>query len=289
LFYTRDVPNRKLSRAAAIATIGAMAVAGVAGYEGARLWHGRHGCIETPALPTDGVRIVSATYRSRYIRGPVGVAFAYRTGVDPRTIGRVVYLLPGRGGSALGMLHLNYAAALATSPSPAVLLASIDPGESYFHARASGENRLAAVTDELPGVVERLTGARPLRAAIGGVSMGGYGALLAAQQYPHRFVAVSVAGPAIFLSYADERASVGDASDSAADFARNDVIAHAARLGSLPLRIRYGSGDPFGPGIRRFAAAHVNADVAMLPGCHDDGFWRSDAPDAIGFLTRSLA
>jgi hypothetical protein len=119
LFYTRDVPNEKLTRASALATLGAGALA-VAGYGGARLWRGWHGCRETATLPTHGVRLVSATYRSRYIRGPVGVAFAYRSDIDPRSIDRIIYLLPGRGASAMSMMHLNYAAALAPAGSAAL-------------------------------------------------------------------------------------------------------------------------------------------------------------------------
>jgi pimeloyl-ACP methyl ester carboxylesterase len=50
------------------------------------------------------------------------------------------------------------------------------------------------------------------------MSMGGYGALLAAEREPARYRAVAVAGPAIFPSYADERGSVGDAFTAAAPF-----------------------------------------------------------------------
>ena len=67
-----------------------------------------------------------------------------------------------------------------------------------------------------------------------GQSMGGYGALLAAERDPARYRAVAVAGPAIFPSYDDERRSVGDAFDSPADFARYDVLAHAARCAGGP-------------------------------------------------------
>jgi pimeloyl-ACP methyl ester carboxylesterase len=118
--------------------------------------------------------------------------------------------------------------------------------------------------------------------------MGGYGALLAAERNPKRYRAVAVAGPAIFPSFADERASVGDAFDDAEDFARNDVIAHAAALRGVPVLVRAGASDPFVPGVRAFARAAAQADVRVEPGCHDDGFWRTAAPDMIRFVGRRL-
>ena len=71
--------------------------------------------------------------------------------------------------------------------------------------------------------------------------MGGYGALLAAEREPQRYRAVAVAGPAIFPSYADENRSVGDAFDSPADYARHDVLAHAARLRGRPVHVSCGA------------------------------------------------
>jgi pimeloyl-ACP methyl ester carboxylesterase len=157
-------------------------------------------------------------------------------------------------------------------------LAIVDAGESYFHPRASGEDRLAMATAELPRVVRRVLGRAPAREAIVGQSMGGYGALLAAEREPRRFAAVAVAGPAIFPSYEDERRSVGDAYDSAADYERYDVIAGAHAL----------RGDPFLPGVRMFARACPTARVAVRDGCHDDGFWRASAASLLAFTGARL-
>jgi pimeloyl-ACP methyl ester carboxylesterase len=168
------------------------------------------------------------------------------------------------------------------------VLVSVDAGDSYFHPRSSGEDRLALVTDELPAVVASLTGSRPKREALVGMSMGGYGALLAAEREPGRYRAVAVAGPALFPSYADERGSVGDAFDGAGDFARYDVIAHAAALRGRAVRIRCGTSDPFVPGVRAFARACPSADVVVEKGCHDDGFWRASAPALLEFVAAHL-
>jgi pimeloyl-ACP methyl ester carboxylesterase len=140
------------------------------------------------------------------------------------------------------------------------------------------------VTTELPTIVREVLGRAPAREAIMGESMGGYGALLAAERQPRRFRAVAVAGPAIFPSYDDERRSVGDAFDSAADFARHDVIAHATALRGQPVAIAIGERDPFLPGARMFARACPTARLRVQAGCHDDGFWRASAASLLAFV-----
>jgi pimeloyl-ACP methyl ester carboxylesterase len=87
-------------------------------------------------------------------------------------------------------------------------------------------------------------------------SMGGYGALLAAERHPRRFRAVAVSSPAIWPTHAQQASAVPDAFDGAADFARNDVFA----------------------GAGRFTA-----------GCHDQDFWRRMLPAQVRFVGRVLA
>jgi pimeloyl-ACP methyl ester carboxylesterase len=199
----------------------------------------------------------------------------------------VAYVLPGRGGDANSVVDLGFDGFLAAhvrSGGKPFALAIVDAGESYFHSRTSGEDRLAVVTVEFPRVVRAALGVPTLREAIMGQSMGGYGALLAAEREPQRYRAVAVAAPAIFLSYADENRSVGDAFDSPADFARHDVLARAARLHGRPVHVSCGARDPFLPGVRMFARACPTADVVVAPGCHDAGFWRASAAALIAFV-----
>jgi S-formylglutathione hydrolase FrmB len=75
--------------------------------------------------------------------------------------------------------------------------------------------------------------------------MGGYGALLEAEQDPTTFTAVAAARPAIFQSYDEMRAGPGDAFDSAEDFAAHDVITGAGTLAITPVRVDCGTADPF--------------------------------------------
>ena len=252
------------------------------------------GCVDVPYTAPSGIAMVAGSLRSRYVRQPVSYVLAVGEDVDRHEIDRAIYVLPGRSVSAHEVFAgLNYGAPFgaAMRANPMLrrsVLVAFDAGESYFHPRASGEDRLALVTDELPGVVARLTGTRPKREALIGMSMGGYGALLAAALEPARYAAVAVAGPALFPSYEDERASVGDAFDSPADFARYSVIGKAGALSGRAVRIRCGSSDPFAPGVRAFARACPTADVAIEKGCHDDGFWRASAPALLEFVARHL-
>jgi hypothetical protein len=251
-------------------------------------------CVDVPSAPALDTFTIARSLRSRHVRQAVGVVVVVADDVDMRTVDRAIYVLPGRGAAARDVLAgLNFGGAFSAAIGRhrilrRSVLVAVDAGETYFHPRSSGEDRLALVTEELPNVVAGMTGARPRREALIGMSMGGYGALLAAEREPGRYAAVAVAGPAIFPSYQDERGSVADAFDSAADFARYDVIAHAAALRGRPVRIRCGEKDPFVLGVRAFAQACPSADVLVERGCHDDGFWRASAPALLEFIAAHL-
>jgi pimeloyl-ACP methyl ester carboxylesterase len=241
-----------------------------------------------PAGAEGAVRVDSGLLHTTHVRGPVSYSLIMPASAGIAGVDAVAYVLPGRGGTANGVASkdgLGFAAFLGVllSASPArLMLATLDAGESYFHRRTSGEDRLAAVTVDLAKHIRRLAG-RPLREALIGQSMGGYGALLAAEREPMRFRSVAVAGPALFGTYADERAGVGDAFDDAVDFARNDVVGHAVRLRGVAVMVRCGDKDPFAPAVRAFASRCPSADVAIVPGCHTDGFWRSTAGEMLRF------
>jgi pimeloyl-ACP methyl ester carboxylesterase len=244
-----------------------------------------HGCVDVPVPAANGVRVVRHTFASAHVRGPVNLAIAVPE-ADPAPVA-VAYLLPGRGsdaGAAMGLGFDGFLAAWLRAGGAPFAIAAVDAGESYFHARRGGEDRLALVRDELPAAVANALGTIVAREALIGQSMGGYGALLAAEREPQRYRAVAVAGPAIFPSYEDEHRSVGDAFDSAADYARYDVIAHASALRGRPVQIWCGRRDPFLPGVRAFARACPTAELHVDPGCHDEGFWRATAAAVVAFI-----
>lgn len=272
---------------AAFASAAACAVGGCSVVRSAR--DRLHGCPDAAIPPENGdVIVMRGRLPTAHARDVVRYVLVTPGAVDAEHVRAVAYVLPGRGGTAdsallaSGLGYAGFLAALVRERPAKLMLAAIDAGETYFHRRASGEDRLAAVTVDLAKMVREIA-KRPLREALIGQSMGGYGALLAAQREPARFRSVAVAGPALFASYADEARSVGDAFDDAADFARNDVVGNAATLRNVPVMVRCGDRDPFVPAVRAFAAHCPTADVAIVPGCHTDGFWRSTAAELLRF------
>jgi Predicted esterase len=119
------------------------------------------------------------------------------------------------------------------------------------------------------------TGAR--KVAIGGISMGGFGALELAARQPLRFCAVGGHSPALWLRAAD---TAPGAFDDAADFRRNDLLSVAKRRAclrqprvdrrrnrrSVPCG-RRGTGTPV-------AATGRAGRLHVWPGGHDDAYWR---------------
>ena len=119
--------------------------------------------------------------------------------------------------------------------------------------------------------------------------MGGYGALLAAETEPDLFSAVVAVSPAVWTSYDAMMLGPRDAFDSAADFARYDVIGHADRLAGVNLRVDCGLSDPF--------YGYVTCLEAALPeppsggysrGGHDQDYWQREAPAEAKFIGRAL-
>jgi S-formylglutathione hydrolase FrmB len=128
------------------------------------------------------------------------------------------------------------------------------------------------------------------RVALVGWSMGGYGALLAAEEHPDLFAAVAAASPAIFTSYEELTSGGGDAFDSAEDFAAHDVIAGAGSLGEVAVRIDCGTADPFYANDQSLVRAlPAPPQGSWFKGCHDPDSWRTVAPAQIDFLGRNLA
>ena len=135
----------------------------------------------------------------------------------------------------------------------------------------------------LPLCAEEL-GLDPPRALLGW-SMGGYGALLAAQTRPGAFRAVVASSPAIWTGREEQRDAVPDAFDSGADFGAHDVVAGAGRLGGLAVRVDCGESDPFAEGARRLISACPERPAGGLSvGCHDERFWRRMLPAQLDFV-----
>jgi len=281
--------------------VGAVALAAAAGVRSGRIpartiWNDLTGACGDPGPipPSPGWPVVQGSFPSATVVGPVGYAV-----VTPPALARrdapVAVLLPGRSGSAEDTMTSTsfpgfLAEAMASGAVAPFALASVDGGASYWHRRVSGEDRMAMLVRDFLPMLARWYGLARGPVALVGWSMGGYGALLAAEEHPTRFAAVAAASPAIFQSYDDMRAGPGDAFDSADDFAAHDVIAGATRLAQIPVRVDCGTADPFYANDRAFAAALPSPpEGSWFRGCHDGDSWRVVAPAQIAFLGRALA
>jgi enterochelin esterase-like enzyme len=167
-------------------------------------------------------------------------------------------------------------------------LAAVDGGESYWHPRTSGEDRMSMLMDEfLPMLADRWSlGVSRAQRAIMGWSMGGYGAILMAERFPKSFSAVAAASPAIWTSYdAMMMLGPGDAFDSPAQFAEYDVIVHADALSATAVRIDCGLQDGFYPYVKSFVDALSTPPAgSFIPGGHDEQTWLKMAPGQVRFL-----
>ena len=165
-------------------------------------------------------------------------------------------------------------------------IVTVDGGNLYWHRHAHDDPMAMRVHELIPMCRQRgLDG--PLAAT--GISMGGYGALLLAERHPRMVRLVSAISPAIWTTYAQAHAANPDAFNSAADFAANDIITHAAQLTGIPVRITGGAHDPFHPGqLALLEALGANSEAYFGPGCHDQAFFASQEPASLEFIVAHL-
>jgi len=198
----------------------------------------------------------------------------------------VIYCLHSYGRDhrmAFDDIHVQDVVAAANAP---LAVAAVDGGDTaYWHERADGRNPLAMLLDEFIPMVEERVGSG-LRRALLGWSMGGYGALLAAERAPERFDVVAAASAALWTTPSD----VPDpAFDDAADYRRNDVFAGIDQLADVTVRIDCGTDDPFLEADTTFAARLPRPNPGRFSsGFHDEAYWRSIAPAQVATIARVI-
>jgi len=237
----------------------------------------------------------SGTFYSAARRRSVGYTIAYPPRHHHGDELPLVVMLHGLGAShADALAGMSPAQGLALKaggrPLAPMAMVTVDGGDGYWNPHP-GDNPMAMVIDELIPRCQRLgLGRPPQRIGTLGISMGGYGALLFAEKYPHLIAAVAAISPAIWTSYAQARQANPAAYASAAAFAANDAVTYAAALGGRPVRVASGYGDPFYPGVRALARALGGAAVVDFgPGCHNGSFFAAQEPPSLAFLARHLA
>jgi hypothetical protein len=236
------------------------------------------------ALPSSGARIVTGSFESRFMHREVGWAYSSPAHGEPKA---VVLSLYGKGAdqfSPFDSLHLPDAAAYVGAP---LAIASADGGrDNYWHKRANGTDAHAMLVQEFVPLLISKLGSLPF--ALHGYSMGGYGALLAAErgvttEGANFFKGVAASSPALWTEPSE---TAPGAFDGANDFYANDVFTGVAALRSLNVRLDCGTLDPFYPATRRLSGFMTWPHLAVFRtwATHTSGFWRSVAPAQMRFL-----
>ena len=302
---SRQAPRRRFLRYA-LGGVVVAAAAGTAGFE--LVSHGvlpgkseldqLDGACAVPAADLAGYAPPgpqhSGTFYSAARQTSVGYTIAYPPGHRHGDRLPLVIALHGFGGNHTDALSgLSPAQAVALKPGgtplPPMALVTADGGGGYWNPHP-GDNPQAMLVDELIPLCQRAgLGAGTRKIGVLGISMGGYGAILLAEKYPQLIGAVAAISPAIWTSYAEAKSANAGAYASAADFAQDDAVTHAAALVKTPVRVAAGYGDPFYPGVQALARAlPESAEVYFGGGCHTGPFFNSQEPPSLAFLARHL-
>ncbi len=241
---------------------------------------------------THGARVLRFTIASRFVHRTLPVAAVVPAGSPGRRRPLLIFL-HGKGADENSSLDDAMFAALAQlgPRAPDVVFPYGGP-DSYWHDRADGAWG-SYVLREVVGQATRRLHTDPRRVAIGGISMGGFGALDLARLDPRRFCAVGGHSAALWASGAETAAG---AFDDAEDFSRNDVIA-AARADDpyrgMAVWIDVGTQDPFRVADTRLAEElrHDGQRVQyhVWPGAHEGSYWDSHWASYLRFYADALA
>jgi S-formylglutathione hydrolase FrmB len=251
----------------------------------------------TVFAPVDdhGARVEHLTVRSAAVHRDLGVSVVVPAKAPPRGKRTLLVFLHGRGGSDTTFTDNEAVyAGLAKLGRRAPVIAFPDGGiHSYWHDRDGGRWGRYVMREVIPTVVERF-GVEPRRVAIGGISMGGFGAYDLALLHPRRFCAVGGHSPALWFEAGE---TAPGAFDDAADFERNDVVGMVRGNPDAFEGVRvwndYGDADPFRAYDEGFVD-YLRADGADLSahtgsGGHDNAYWDRHWAAYLRFYANSLA
>jgi S-formylglutathione hydrolase FrmB len=216
----------------------------------------------------------------------------YETLVTPAGGGKgrpLLVFLHGYGAAPRDMVTPAFVAGLRRlgDRAPVVMLPEGDTG--WWHDDGDGPWGSYVLREVIP-VALRRSGADPHRVAVGGISMGGFGALDLGRLAPKRFCAVGGHSPAVFERGSDGAAYAfgGDA-----DFARHDLLTlaqHRSPYGS-PVWIDVGNHDDLRPAATKLAS-ELKADGAKIsfhvwPGVHDGRYWDAHFAQYLDFYANA--
>jgi S-formylglutathione hydrolase FrmB len=241
---------------------------------------------------THGARVAHFDVHSRLVHRTLRQTLVTpRGGGDGRPL---LVFLHGRSSNTDSYLSREFFSALDRLGARAPDVLFVNGGDhSYYHDRAGGRWGSYVMREALPAGLRR-SKANGRRLAIGGISMGGFGALDIARLDRGRFCAVGGHSAALWTS---SGLTAPGAFDDAADFARHDVIGAARRsatpLGRVPIRIDMGYADPFRSADEAFVTAlrrdGSNVQLHEARGGHESAYWRRHFGEYLRFYARALA
>jgi enterochelin esterase-like enzyme len=161
---------------------------------------------------------------------------------------------------------------------------------SYYHDRGEGRWGSMMLREAIPDAVRRLKTTKG-KLAIGGISMGGFGAFYLAGSEPTRFCAVGGHSAALWRSGGD---TPEGAFDDAEDYARTDVwaLARAGRYRRVSVWIDVGDSDGFRETDVAFAKfleqRGVEVSWRTWRGGHDSGYWHAHIDEYLRFYANAL-
>ena len=188
------------------------------------------------------------------------------------------------------------------------VIVSPDGGRSFYVNSRDGEERYEDffIKEFVPAIEKRYRagGSRPMR-ALGGFSMGGYGALRFAFKYPQTFSSVAVHSAALFEDLPEDATvlfgrnfrAFGNPLDSAYWKQNNPLTLapSAARLSESKIYFDCGLQDDYGfdAGTRRLheilEERKIPHEFHLYPGGHNWQYVADHFAESLAFLSRALA
>lgn len=274
-------------RSIALRLLAALAVAGTF-YVVDRVW-----LQDDPLREQFGAKVKTFEIESSRLDRTVTTKVVVPKKAPPRDRSLLVFL-HGRGEDERSYLNEPMFEALGGLAGRAPVVAFPFGGDSsYWHDRESGDWASYVLFEVIPQISERFD-IDPDRIAIGGISMGGYGAFNIARLAPGRFCGVGGHSPALWETAGE---TADGAFDDAEDFSDNDVIAIAETASPSPyegprLWLDAGDEDPFLPGDEAFEQALRESGarpvVKRSPGGHDSAYWDANWDEYFRFYAHAL-
>lgn len=270
-------------------------------------------CMLLLALPALASEMLSREFQSATLQRTWAYEVYLPSGYDrSRSSYPVLYLFHGNGGSRhdwfqKGRIQRTADSLIARREIPAAIIVMPDAGVSWF-VDAREKMETAVIRDLIPDVEKNLRAMKSREGRlIGGLSMGGYGALRFALKYPEMFAAAALLSPAIYDPLPPPKSSartVGAFGKGEAEF-DEQVWKHLnypalwqsylAKRMPVPMYINSGDDDELmieAEATKLYSLLKANeqpAELRIVDGSHSWEVWEDTIDDAMRYIFRFSA